>query len=322
MPRVTWFYLLACLPLIMLAAANAANAQRTFETDILRDTFGFDGLTERSVDLEDLVQGCPARDCIPSIDDPVFVQASQARHVADDAVVIALSWNSEQRAYPARILDQHEIVNDVIAGTPIAITWCPLCGSAVGLLRRVGGQVTEFGVSGVLHNSDLVLYDRATETLWDQIRAEGIVGPLTGEKLQLVPVTMTRWSKWKAAHPETLVLSDELGTGRDYTRDHYGTYRQEERLMFPVSRESDTVHPKTVVFGFDLGDRKVAFTESILDEVIDYVYRPGGQELTVSLAGDGSVRMRNNATGETWTPVRLYWFAWYTFHPETELVGE
>ena len=194
------FLVVACLMM-----AWSAMAQRSFDTDILRETFGFDDATPKSVELDQLRQGCPARDCIPSIDNPRFVLASEASHVDDDDIVLALSWRGEYRAYPSKILAQHEIVNDVVADTPIAITFCPLCGSAVGVLREINGQLTEFGVSGLLYNSDLVFYDRTTETLWDQIIAEGIVGPLTGEKLELIPITMTRWSQWKSAHPDTRV---------------------------------------------------------------------------------------------------------------------
>ena len=270
--------------------------------------------------MDQLHQGCPAPDCIPSIDDPKFVAAPDADHVADNDVVLALSWKGEYRAYPAKILDQHEIVNDVVAETPIAITYCPLCGSAVGVLREINGQTTEFGVSGVLYNSDLVFYDRKTETLWDQIIAEGIVGPLTGEKLELVPITMTRWSQWKAAHPDTLVLSSELGTDRDYTQDYYAKYRQEEGLMFPVSTTSDVIRPKTVVYGFDMGEESVAFTESFLENAPEHEYASGGRLYDITLAKDGSVTMQDKSSGDSLAAIRLFWFAWYTFHPGTELV--
>jgi len=305
------------LVLLILAAAPAA-AQRSFDHDILRETFGFDESTKKSVALEDLKQGCPARDCIPSIDNPRFVTADNAAHVADDAIVIAISHRGEHRAYPARILDHHEIVNDTIGGDPIAITWCPLCGSAVGIRRDVNGEVTEFGVSGVLYNSDLVLYDRATETLWDQIIAEGIVGPNTGDSLELVPVTMTRWSRWRDAHPDTLVLSADTGFEKDYSADYYAKYRGSSNLMFPVSQQDDRIHPKSVVFGFNIGSDAVAYTEALLQENPEYRHDFSGVEHVVTLRDDGIVTLRRG--DETFEPIRLFWFAWYTFNPQTELV--
>lgn len=305
---------------LLLFVSSLAVAQRAFDHDILTETFGFDDSTKKSVALSDLKQGCPARDCIPAIDDPKYVTADEAAHMADDDVVIAISYKSEHRAYPARILDQHEIVNDTIAGDPIAITWCPLCGSAVGLRRVVAGEVTEFGVSGLLYNSDLVLYDRDTGTLWDQIMAEGIVGPLTGEKLELVPVTMSRWSRWRAAHPDTLVLSADTGyDNRDYNLDYYAKYRDSDGLMFPVSREDDRIHPKSVVFGFQLSTGPIAFTEKLLAEKRTVRHAVDGDEVSVTMHDDGSVVLLSTS-GERFEPIRLFWFAWYTFNPQTDLV--
>lgn len=307
--------------LFMLACPT--QAQRAFDIDILRDTFGYHGDVKKSVKLGDLQQGCKMKDCIRSIDEPKYVDVSSASsYLADDDLVLALSWNGENRAWPVRIMDQHEIVNDVIGGTPIAITWCPLCGSAIGVLRTIDGEVTEFGVSGLLYNSDLVFYDRRTKTLWDQIGARGIVGPLTGRRLEMVPVTMARWGQWRRAHPDTEVLSPDTGYFRDYTADPYASYRESNRLMFPVARKSSKIRPKSVVFGFDLNGEKIAFTESALDETGTIEHEFNGRTLTVTRAADGSVRLSDSGSDTVYTPVRLYWFAWYTFHPDTELVGD
>ena len=300
--------------------ALPAVAQRTFSTDILSETFGFDENTKKSVALEDLHQGCEYRDCIPSIDDPKFVTVGQAGFIADEDLVLGLSLNGYFRAYPTRILDQHEIVNDIVAGIPIAITWCPLCGSAVAVIREVDDVMTEFGVSGLLFNSDLVLYDRRTETLWEQIGAKGIVGPLTGEKLILTPVTTTRWGTWRTAHPDTIVLSEDTGFPYDYSKDAYARYRQSGQLMFPVSGNDDSIHPKTVVFGFDVHGRKIAVTESQLNESGSFDLDLAGEKFVINSAEDGSVWMQSETGDDIFDPVRLYWFAWYTFHPDTELL--
>lgn len=304
-----------------LGLALPVLAQRTFDRDILSETFGYDDSTKQLVSLDDLHQGCARRDCIPSIDDPKFVLSSEATHVADDDLVLALSLKGYYRAYPTRILDQHEIVNDIVAGNPVAVTWCPLCGSAVAVSRDIGGVTTEFGVSGLLYNSDLVFYDRRTETLWDQVEAKGIVGPLAGEELALIPVSLTRWSRWKAAHPETIVLSEETGFPYDYSQDAYARYRNSSQLMFPVSRNDDTLHPKTVVFGFDIDGSKIAVTENKLEAAPEYDYTLGSDTYRIALHDDGAVTMTNNDDAEDrFAPVRLYWFAWFTFHPETELI--
>jgi hypothetical protein len=290
-------------------------AQRSYDVDILAETFGFNDATKKSVPLDKLMQGCPARDCIPSIDDPKYVAADEAGHVGDDDLVITLVYKGEHFAFPTKILDHHEIVNDTFAGAPLAITWCPLCGSAVGIERTVAGKTTTFGVSGVLYNSDLVLYDRSTETLWDQIEAQGIVGPMTGEKLTLVPVSMSKWGRWRAKHPDTQVLTTHTGFDKDYTADRFAEYRESTRLFMPVSATSDQLHAKTVVYGFDLEAGKIAYTEELLAK--PYTHEFAGQEATVTLGEDGTVTMQRN--GQTYYPIRLFWFAWYTFHPETVL---
>jgi len=308
---------LAVLSLLLLAVG--AQAQRAYKVDIVRDTFHFSSLSKKSVSLDDLHQGCPARDCIPSIDDPKFVSAADATYVADDDIIIAISFGGEHRAYPTRILDHHEIVNDTIADTPLAITWCPLCGSAVGVRRDVGDTITEFGVSGVLYNSDLVFYDRETETLWDQVEAKGIVGPLTGKTLDLVPVTMTRWSRWREAHPDTLVLSTDTGFEEDYSGDPYAEYRSTDRLFFPVAQRDNDVFPKTVVYGFEIDGDSVAYTEDLLREHGTYKNEIDGEAAAVVMRDDGSVILELGNSGARYAPIRLFWFAWYTFHPKTQL---
>ncbi len=299
-------------------AASPATAERSFDTDILADTFGFDADTRKSVPLDKLMQGCPARDCIPSIDAPKYLSADDASHVRDNDLVITLSYKGAHWAFPTKILDHHEIVNDTFAGDPLAVTWCPLCGSAVGIRRLVGETVTTFGVSGVLYNSDLVLYDRATETLWDQIGARGIVGPMTDTQLEFVPVSMAKWSKWKTRHPDSLVLSTDTGFDKDYTADRYAEYRDSTRLFMPVAATDDRLHAKTVVYGFDLADGEIAYTEAVLEQPFTHEF--AGKETIVSIDADGSVTMRRG--GEIYYPIRLFWFAWYTFHPETELFSQ
>ena len=194
-------------------------AQRHYDTNILEETFAFDDSTPRSVDFDKLYQACPIRDCIRSIDYPRFVTADEADFLKADDLILGIVIDGDARAYPAKILDHHEIVNDTVGGKPIAITFCPLCGSGVAMSRVMGDVVTEFGVSGILYNSDLVIYDRASNTLWSQIEGVAIAGPNTGQKLATLPVTMTRWSRWQKKHPVSKVLSSDTGFGQDYSTD-------------------------------------------------------------------------------------------------------
>lgn len=304
------------LAMLCLAPALSAAQGRMFEMDILTDTFGFDEATPKNVALADLHQGCPHRDCIPSIDEPDFVKADEAIFLKDTDVVLTIVRGDDVRAYPTRILNFHEIVNDVVDGEPIAITYCPLCGSGLAFHREVGGQVTEFGVSGVLHNSDLVMYDRRTETLWDQIEGKGIVGELTDTKLVMLPTSMSRWARWRKAHPDTLVLSMDTGFDEDYSTDPYADYGASDRIVFPVSGTDGRLGPKTVVYGAYVDDTYVAWTHRLLASRRTVTDQVSGRALEVTMREDGSVMVRDDA-GVEFVPVRLFWFAWFAFHPDT-----
>lgn len=176
------------------------------------------------VDPERIISGGPPPDGIPAIDNPRFEAAGDVDWLTDAEPVIALSRGTEHRAYPVQILTWHEIVNDTVAGEPVAVTYCPLCNSALAFEREVGERLLSFGTSGRLYLSALVMYDRQTESLWSQIERTAIAGVLTGTELELVPVTMVCWSDWRTAHPEGFVLSRETGFERDYGRNPYVTY--------------------------------------------------------------------------------------------------
>jgi len=311
----------ALLVLVMLPVLPVL-AQRHYDTDILKETFAFDDSTPRSVDFGKLVQACPVRDCIRSIDNPRFVTSDQASFLNADDLILGVVIGGDARAYPAKILDHHEIVNDTVGGKPIAITYCPLCGSGVAVSRVIGDVLTEFGVSGILYNSDLVLYDRASNTLWSQIEGAGVAGPNTGKKLETLPVTMTRWSRWQKKHPAGKVLSTDTGFDEDYSVDRFADYRAGTRIYLPLSDEDDRVHPKTVVFGTSIGGRPVAVSEAAFENTSRIDLNMAGRDLTLSMAKDGTVTISDRDSHEKWSTGRLFWFAWYTFNPSTELVQQ
>ena len=180
--------------------------------------------TKTSIDFGDIVSGGPARDGIPSIDDPVFVKASMIDDIGDREPVIIFPLEGEPRAYPLRILIWHEIVNDVVDDRPVAVTYCPLCNSAVVFDRRSSDQVLEFGTTGKLRNSDLVMYDRQTETWWQQFSGEAIVGTLTGQKLKMLPSRIVSFETFRSEHPEGPVLVPRDATFRDYGNNPYVSY--------------------------------------------------------------------------------------------------
>ena len=178
-----------------------------------------------TIDYNDLLSGGPPRDGIPSIDDPSFVSPSQAQAwLADNEPVIALDIDGQARAYPLQILTWHEIVNDTVGDVPVAVTFCPLCNSAITFDRRLEGAVYEFGTSGLLRNSDLVMYDRTTESLWQQFTGEGIVGDLAGKTLTFLPSSIVSFADFQEAFPEGVVLSRDTGFNRRYGQNPYVGY--------------------------------------------------------------------------------------------------
>lgn len=272
------------------------------------------------VDPSKIISGGPPQDGIPSIDNPQFVSVREAdEFIADNELVLALVYKGEERVYPLQIMTWHEIVNDTIAGDPILITYCPLCGSGIAYERTLNGEVVEFGTSGKLYNSNLVMYDRKTNTYWSQIEGRAIVGELTGTKLTPISVDTVVWREWKVAHPNSLVLSQETGFSRPYGRDPYGSYYEDSFLFFPVEEEDDRVHPKTVVFGIEVEGAFKAYREDDLKKtgVIEDVV--GGVSIKITRGRDGSVKVERSIDGSEIIKERDFWFAWYAFHPDTDL---
>ena len=166
---------------------------------------------EPLVDPAEIRPGGPPPDGIPSIDDPRFEPASEVDWLADAEAVLALEAGGEARAYPLRIMIWHELVNDVVGGVPVTVSYCPLCNSAVAYDRRLGPHVLDFGTSGRLLNSSLVMYDRQTESLWAHFTGQAIIGYLAGAELDLVPVQTVSFDAFREAHPDGAVLSLETG---------------------------------------------------------------------------------------------------------------
>jgi hypothetical protein len=177
-----------------------------------------------SVDFDEIMSGGPPKDGIPAISNPEFLPVSEISDLGQDEPVIGLVVEGEAKAYPLRILTWHEIVNDEIAGVPVLITYCPLCNSTIVFDRRVGERVLEFGVSGKLRNSDMVMYDRNTESWWQQFIGEGIVGELVGVQLEMIPARLESWSRFAERHPEGKVLVPSNPGLRPYGANPYVGY--------------------------------------------------------------------------------------------------
>ena len=228
--------------------------------------------TRHTVDYSEIISGGPPRDGIPSIDNPHFENFEEAeKWLAPGEPVIALEINGEARAYPLSILTRHEIANDQVGGVPVAVTFCPLCNSALVFNRRVGNDVYEFGVSGLLRNSDLIMYDRTTESLWQQFTGEGIVGIHAGDQLDFLPAGLISFGEFQSAYPDGAVLSRNTGI---YPPAAYGTNPyvgydnlNNQRPFLFMAVPDERLPAMMRVVGVAVGEEAIAYPYSALWEV-------------------------------------------------------
>ncbi|HSH03435.1 MAG TPA: DUF3179 domain-containing protein [Anaerolineae bacterium] len=218
---------------------------------------------KRTIDYSEILSGGPPRDGIPSVDEPKFESIDEAAvWLVDNEPVIVVELDDEARAYPLSILTRHEIVNDELAGEPILITFCPLCNSAIVFERTLDGEVYEFGTSGLLRNSDLIMYDRTTESLWQQFTGQAIVGDMVGQSLTFLPSSLVGFGNFKEAHPDGEVLSRDTGIYAEssYGNNPYPFYDTLGQRPFLFDGEIDgRLDPMMRVVSIDFGDRAVAY---------------------------------------------------------------
>ena len=255
------------------ALREAGLSTRGWKTDFSRHTVPF----------TEILSGGPPRDGIPPIDEPKFIGFEEAdRYLGRLEPVISFELNGDVRAYPISILTWHEIVNDVVGGVPVAVTFCPLCNSAIVFDRRLDGVVHRFGTSGNLRLSDLVMWDRATESWWQQLTGEAIVGELAGKKLTFLPGPIISWGDFKDANPGGKVLSQDTGFQRNYGQNPYVGYDRADNPPFLFDGDLDgRLLPKERVATVTVGDVDAAFPFSILSQEKVVNYNVGGRDLVV-----------------------------------------
>jgi len=217
--------------------------------------------SKKSIDLNDLKLGGPPKDGIPAIREPEFVSAEDAASwVAGREPVIVVELGGEARAYPLQILVWHEMVADQIGDVPLLVTYCPLCNSSIAFDRRVDGQVYDFGVSGMLRHSDMIMFDRQTDSLWQQLTGEAVVGNLTGKKLDIVTSQVVDFASFAKNFPSGKVLGRPTGHNRPYGSTPYAGYEQAGRVMFPALVKRPIGPPLQRVVSFTLEGKSRAYT--------------------------------------------------------------
>ena len=238
---------------------------------------------KKNIDVSELSVNIP-RDAIPAIDHPKFVSIEEARAwIGEKEPVVSLVIDGVARAYPLQILTWHEIVNDDVSfGIPVTVTFCPLCYSAIAFDRRVDGRTLEFGVSGMLRHSDLVMYDRQTHTLWQQLSGEGIVGDLTGVKLTQIPAQIISFEQFRTAHPDGMVLSRDTGHRRNYGQNPYVGYDDvNQRPFLYKGPTDDRLRPMEKVVAVSFGGVDKAYPYAVTRRAHVIHDEVGGQPIVV-----------------------------------------
>lgn len=261
------------------------------------------------IPLEEVLGGGPPKDGIPSISNPNFVSPTDVNNIPEDSLGILVTTNSETKFYPYTILVWHEIVNDTIDGTDIAVTFCPLCGSAIVYNRNNEDVTHEFGVSGKLWQSNLLMYDKATESLWSQIEGRAVIGDMSGVKLDIYPSNVVTFQKAKDTHANLQVLSDDTGYNRDYGFYPYGDYEDTEQLIFPVNNLDISLPAKTLMYASVINNEAVAFNrEKLLAEKLATLETQS--ELITATVSDSDEITLSDESGNTYPGYVTMWFSW------------
>ena len=281
-------------------------------------------ISNLQIERDQLLAGGPPKDGIPAISDPDIVTRAEVDFLEPDDRIVAVTINGESRAYPIRMLNWHEIVNDTLGGVPIAVVYCPLCDSVTVVDRRVEGETLEFGVSGLLYQSNVLMYDRTHDALWSQILLDAVSGPYAGRSLTHYPGwAITSYEQWQDNHPEGTVVTFETGHRRSYERSPYEGYMASEELFFPVKREDDRLGRKDRIIG-------VRFNDVVRAYPVGAVHRAPAGRLIDDFNGDQLIIEADVESGRTAVlrapdgarTIHTFWFSWAAAHPETEIYAE
>ncbi len=280
---------------------------------------GFD-LSNLQVPREEIQAGGPPKDGIPALVDPKTAPLDEATGLLDEDRVIGVTVKGESRAYPLKVLNWHEAINDTLGGAPIAVVYCPLCDSATVWDRRLEEKKLEFGISGLLHNSNVLLYDRTDQALWSQVGLGAISGPHAGRSLASLPFAMQTLAEWRKAHPDGTVVTLDTGHTRNYSGNPYADYFASDRLMFHVRRQDDRLPKKEAVVGIKIGAHARAYP-------LARIQQAEGAVVTDELAGKRVVLKASKSGVEILElppeaqVVHTFWFTWAAFHPDTDIYG-
>lgn len=303
--------------ILLCAAVVGAAESETGAAPASDRHHGFD-VSGALVPEASIISGGPGRDGIKSVDAPRFASAALATWVAPGTPVLGLTLGEGARAYPVHLMEYHQVVNDVIGGNPVVVTYDPLTAAPRAYRARVGERALSFGVSGLLYNSGFLLYDRETESLWSQFDGRALAGPLAGRTLERLPLHQIARDPWLAVQPDSVFLARPALKQIDYRHSPYERYWISDEIVFPVNARDDAHHAKEVVVGVVVNGKKRAYLGS-------YVTAAGGkvvdefEDARIEVVYDTNHAYFVFDAADGVDASESYWFAWKAFHPETDV---
>ena len=320
-------YIFLILFVAPLGAAKADPALERYKKAWPRTNFN-----KKTVDFSEIISGGPQNDGIPAIDSPKFIEAKREKTLLNREPIIAVQIENDIRAYPIRYLMWHEIVNDVVSNRNVTITFCPLCNSALVFDGRLNGRVFTFGVSGLLRNADMIMYDRQTESWWQQFTGEAIAGEMTGTALTVIPTVMESWNAFKTAHPDGLVMMQPEGYSRRYGANPYVGYDgSAQPFLYRGEMPPHDIPPLARVVRVDMFAwplSRLAEKGKITENGVTLTWRKGqASALDGMVIGQsrhvGDVRVVDAASGELVAHEVVFAFAFHAFTPDgVWMIGE
>ncbi len=260
--------------------------------------------SEWLIPRNEVYDGGPGKDGIPALTEPELVSVDDITWLKNDDLVLAFADGEDIRAYPHPILDWHEIINDKTENHSISVIYCPLTGTGIGWNRILNGKETTFGVSGLLYNSNIIPYDRSTNSNWSQLLLKSVNGSLSGQKAETYNMVETSWKTWKTMYPASKVVSKNTGYSRSYGSYPYGAYRENENLIFPVSNSDSRLHPKERVLTVFNGIEVKAYTFEKLEEQNNLIFDNFlGSEIFVTGSQQDNLMLAFQTETEDGTPL-------------------
>ncbi len=275
-------------------------------------------LSNLLIPLDEIKSGGVSKDAIPAISSPNYLSIDEVDFLRTEDLVISVTQSGVTKAYPIKILNYHEIVNE----ENYLVTYCPLCYSGVVFNNKVDGNSLNFGVSGLLYFSDILMYDFKTNSLWSQLESKAISGDLSGKELDIIPSFMSTWSAWKKRYPDGLVLSTETGYEREYNTNPYQEYESNDATMFPISKENGLMAKKDLVLGITINNESRAYPIKILKKRVFVQDSLGDKSISIKYDPNTKSAEVQDAQRNAVPATVMYWFAWYAFNSETSIFKE